>query len=66
MNAVDYADYDGIGIATLIRAGDVSREEVLDAARDAIAAVNPLINAVVETYDPTSLQARPTSGPFSG
>ncbi len=66
MNVEDYARFDGVGVATLISEGDVSRGEVIDAALDAIAAVNPRINAVVETYDPTPLWSRPSLGPFAG
>ncbi|MHB1087318.1 MAG: amidase [Acidimicrobiales bacterium] len=66
MNTADYASLDGVGIATMLHAGEVSREEVLDAAYDAIARVNPVINAIVEVYDPSSLRTGGTSGPFSG
>lgn len=66
MNLVDYSGLDGVGLATLISSREVTRDEVLDAARRAIDMVNPLINAVVEVYDPASLGTQPTAGPFAG
>ncbi len=66
MNLTDYTGLDGVGLATLINSRDVSREEVLDAARAAIETVNPVINAVVEMYDRSSLEAPPSTGPFAG
>lgn len=66
MNMADYSNYDGVGLATLIRSGQVSREEVLGDARAALEAVNPVINAVVELYEPSSLNPNVSSGPFAG
>ena len=43
----DYARYDALGLAELIRKGEVSASEVLEAAIARTAAVNPVINAVV-------------------
>ena len=43
----EYASYDGIGLADLIRAREVSQQEVVEAALEATAAVDPEINAVV-------------------
>lgn len=43
----EYGDFDGLGLAALIRRGEVSASEVLDAAIARIEAVNPKINAVV-------------------
>ena len=51
MNAQEYTRLDATALAVLIRSGGVSRAEVLQAARDRIAACNPSINAVVELYD---------------
>ena len=48
----EYAQYDCVGIAQLIVAGEVSAIEVLEAAIATIEAVNPRINAVIHTmYD---------------
>ena len=43
----EYASHDAVGLAALIRNGDVSAAEVLDAAIARTEAVDPLINAVV-------------------
>ncbi|PYB75470.1 amidase [Rhizobium wuzhouense] len=43
----NYADFDGLGLAGLIRRGEVSASEVLEAAISRIEAVNPALNAVV-------------------
>jgi amidase len=48
MNLHDYANEDACGLAELIRRGDVSAAEVETAARAAIAALNPTVNAVIE------------------
>ena len=55
MRLSEYAAYDGVGLIGLLRSGEVGVEEVTAAAYEAIERVNPLINAVVESYDPTSL-----------
>jgi amidase len=44
----DYADFDGLGLAALVRRGDVSASEVLEAAIARMEAVNPRLNAVVQ------------------
>lgn len=43
----DYQSFDGVGLAAVIAAGEVSREEVHEAARQMIAAANPVYSAVV-------------------
>ncbi len=55
---------DVVGLAELIRDGEVTAQEVEQAARDRVAAVNPIINAVVLTIDPAP-QSNP-DGPFAG
>jgi amidase len=66
MNVTDYASHDGVGIAGLISSGQVSRDEVLDAAYEALASVNPSVNAAVELYDRASLDRDAAAGPFAG
>ena len=44
----DYERYDAVGLAQLIRAGEVSVEEVVEAAISRVEARNPALNAVVE------------------
>ncbi|HEX6257725.1 MAG TPA: amidase [Euzebyales bacterium] len=45
----EYTDHDAVGLASLIRSGQVSTAEVLEAAIDRIERHNPVLNAVVET-----------------
>jgi len=68
MTPQDYACLDGIAIADLIRAGEVSPAEVMAAAREAIARFNPPINAVIETYDdePGGLPLTASASPLAG
>ncbi len=48
----EYENYDAIGLAELIRNGEVTAEEVLEAAIARCDARNPALNAVVqELYD---------------
>jgi amidase len=48
----DYANYDGLGLAELVRNRDVTPGELLDAAIDRIERNNPKLNAVVhKAYD---------------
>lgn len=43
----EYGDYDAVGLAELIKQGDVSSADCLDSAIERCEAVNPQINAVV-------------------
>ena len=47
----EYADHDGLGLAGLIADGEVTPEEVLEAALARADAVNPTINAIVHRMD---------------
>lgn len=51
MKLGEYASYDGLGLAELVRNGEVSPSELASLAGEAIGIVNPSINAVVETYE---------------
>ena len=69
MNLGEYTQYDGLGLAELVRKGEVSPRELAQTALAAIEKVNPQINAVVEVYherieslDETQLG----DGPFHG
>lgn len=69
MNLTEYARYDGLGLAELVAKKQVSPKELAETAAKAIEALNPQVNAVVETYsdriaglDEASLDA----GPFRG
>lgn len=64
-----YADYDGLGLAELVRKGEVQPAELAEEAIRRIEQVNPQVNAVIEKmYD----QARKTAtndlpdGPYRG
>ncbi len=45
----DYTRNDGLGLAALVRSGEVSADELLDAAIARIEAHNPALNAVIRT-----------------
>jgi amidase len=69
MTLAEYAAYDALGLAALIGSRQLSAKEAAQAAARAIDAVNPRVNAVVETYgdriedlDDATLRA----GPFRG
>ncbi len=50
MKVSEYASYDATGLAALVAKGEVSPTELARTAAEAIAALNPKINAVVELY----------------
>jgi Asp-tRNA(Asn)/Glu-tRNA(Gln) amidotransferase A subunit family amidase len=63
----DYRSLDALDLASLIRAGGVSREEVVEAAIARLEAVNPRLNAVIyKDYDRARKAAKHASGPFAG
>ena len=65
----DYADYDGLGLAELVRRGQVSPVELVDAAIARIERHNPTLNAVVFTaFDEARRRAAGElpDGPFRG
>jgi len=65
----EYGRYDGLGLAGLIRKGEITAREVLDAAIARIEARNPALNAVVtEVYDQArgELEAGLGDGPLAG
>jgi amidase len=69
MKLSEYASYDALGLAELVARKDVSPRELAETAAQAIATVNPAVNAVVETYaDRTGRLDERTlgSGPFRG
>ncbi len=65
----EYDRYDGLGLAALLRSGEVSGPEVVEAAIERIDVINPLINAVIH---PMFEKGRQTvanglpDGPFRG
>jgi len=44
----EYASHDGLGLADLVRRGEVSPEDLVDSAVDAIERLNPEVNCVVQ------------------
>ncbi len=69
MNLSEYARYDALGLAELVANKHVSPTELARIAATAIAAINPAINAVVETYPDRidDLDERTLgTGPFRG
>src|SRR5262245_22542978 len=69
MKLSEYASYDALGLAELVARKEVSPRELAETAAQAIATVNPAVNAVVETYaDRTGgLDERTLGGgPFRG
>jgi amidase len=64
MRRDEYAKEDATGLAALIRQGAVSAAEVAAAAADAIEALNPALNCVIERLAPDL--SGPREGPFHG
>jgi amidase len=65
----EYGRYDALGLAELVRNGQVTAGELLDEALARTAAVNPKINAVVHLMEPgarRSIADGLPAGPFSG
>ena len=69
MKLAEYASHDALGLADLIARKQVSPTEMAATAAAAIAAINPAVNAVVETYPDrieTLNEKRLGTGPFRG
>ncbi|HEU4825738.1 MAG TPA: amidase family protein [Dongiaceae bacterium] len=68
MKLREYAAFDGLGLADLIRGREVTPRELGRCVMDAVAAVNPRINAVIELYEDAiaALGDRPGPAPFHG
>lgn len=65
----DYSDYDGLGLAELVRKGEVTPAELAEAAIERIERHNPTLNAVVyKGYDDARRWAAGAlpDGPFRG
>jgi len=57
MNLAEYAGYDGIGLAELIRQKEVSAGEIAELVLEGFDKVNPSLNAVIEIYEDRLAQA---------
>lgn len=69
MSFEEYASYDGLGLADLVRRGQVTPNELLDVALQRLDAVNPRINAVVVRFDDRAreqIRRGLAPGPFRG
>jgi amidase len=69
MGFAEYGHYDAVGLASLVREGQVSAEELLDEALARTAAVNPRINAVIHLMEAparAAVAAGLPDGPFRG
>lgn len=69
MKLEDYVAHDGLGLAALVAKREVSVVDLADAALRAVEAVNPAINAVIETWPedlPTLEAEAPAGAPFGG
>ena len=65
----EYTQYDAVGLAELIRNGDVTQEEVLEAALERMRRVQPELNAVVHEMEAEARSALADGlpeGPFTG
>ncbi|MBI2969973.1 MAG: amidase [Gammaproteobacteria bacterium] len=66
MKPEEYLEQDGLGLAALIRDGEVSVAEVLDCGRRVLDALNPRINAVIEAYPEALAGSDDAGAPFHG
>lgn len=66
MKLEDYVNYDGLGLAELIRSGEASVPEVASAALQAVRATNPQILAVVEEWEGSVSSEAKEDAPFYG
>jgi amidase len=65
MSPDEYVRHDATSLAALIRAGCVSKHEVVEVAYAVITARNPVINAVIDLYD-QPVDDPQSAGPFAG
>ncbi len=62
MDVKDYSAYDATGLAELIRTGQVSAGQVLDAALESVESANPGLNAVVSLSEGQAREAAEAAG----
>lgn len=65
MTLDEYSRHDAVGLSDLVRRGEITPAELAQTALAAIAAVNPTINAVVETF-PERVASATATGPLGG
>ena len=65
MHLAEYSQYDGLGLAELVRKKEVTCKELGELLLDGVEKVNPQINAVIETYPERVMENIPqSSGAF--
>lgn len=65
----EYSQYDGLGLAELVRRREVTAEDLVDSAIDAIERLNPKVNCVVQKlrdHGMAEIKAGLPDGPFRG
>src|SRR5438128_121300 len=62
---IAYSAFDGLGLAELVRCGEVTPLELVEAATAVLQAVNPRLNAVVTPLIDRA-RAQATAGPLAG
>ncbi len=65
MKLSDYVRFDGLGLAELVKQREVSAEELVACARDAISRTNGDVNSVIEVFDTPEAGGAPDA-PFHG
>ena len=68
-NFKEYANFDGLGLGDLVNRGEVSAEELLEAAIKQAQEVNPRLNAIIHRFDDRArrqIQEGLPEGPFKG
>lgn len=69
MNLQEYASYDGIGLAELVKSKEVTPQELKELALEGIKKVNPSINAVVSVLEEQAdkaIEKVDENAPFAG
>jgi amidase len=69
MNLTEYASYDGLGLADLIRNKEVTARDLAELVLSGVQKINPQINAVIEVYQERAEKADELllpEGPFCG
>ncbi|MGA0606783.1 amidase [Phenylobacterium sp. VNQ135] len=66
MRFEDYRKHDALGLADLVRRGEVSADELLETALARKAEVDPQINAVTSDLSQRAAGAAPAEGPLAG
>ncbi|ESX09795.1 amidase [Mesorhizobium sp. LSJC255A00] len=66
MKLSEYIEHDATGLASLVKAGEVTAVELTRLAREAHDEVNPTINAIIEFYEDAETVAGEDGGIFQG